>query len=223
MKYGCIAFVFLSILLDSCSNSMTINGMYGGKQTPHVFIFSADSTFKYEYHAMWYSESSGTWQKRKNTICLNSFEQRNKMPLEYTKIENDKNKAIINIKVDIADKPERDYICFPYVNGKSVFINPEKGSYSFDYESPADSIYFLIAKRPFILRGTGYKMSYDDIKTETIYPHLSVGESINITINLIDSLFGYKVFKDEKIEIKGGKMFFKEKNKKYKLFLKNKQ
>ncbi len=199
---------------------MIINGIYGGTRTPHVFILSEDSTFKYEYHAMWYSESSGTWQKRKNTIYLNSFEQRNKMPVEYTKIENNNKKAIINIKVNIADKPEKDYICFPYVNGKSVFINPGKGSYSFDYEFPVDSISFLIAKRTFFLRGTGYKMSYDDIKTETIYPHLSVGESMDVTINLIDSLFGYKVFKDEKLEIKGGKIFFKEKNRKYKLLKK---
>lgn len=220
MKYSCIAFFTLSILLDSCSNPMIINGIYGGTRTPHVFILSEDSTFKYEYHAMWYSESSGTWQKRKNTIYLNSFEQRNKMPVEYTKIENNNKKAIINIKVNIADKPEKDYICFPYVNGKSVFINPGKGSYSFDYEFPVDSISFLIAKRTFFLRGTGYKMSYDDIKTETIYPHLSVGESMDVTINLIDSLFGYKVFKDEKLEIKGGKIFFKEKNRKYKLLKK---
>ena len=217
MKYTCIVFIILSILLYSCSNSIVINGIYRGNHTPHLFIFSGDSTFKYEYHAMWYSESSGIWQKRKNTIYLNSFEQRSKMPVEYTKIEH--SNKVISVKVNIADKPEKDYICFPYVNGNSVFINPEKGSYSFDYDFPVDSIYFLIAKRPFVLRGTGYKMSYNDIKTETIYPHLAVGESIDVTINLIDSLFGYKVFNDEKLEIKGGTISFKEKNKKCKLFL----
>ncbi|MFT4073869.1 MAG: hypothetical protein QM654_18340, partial [Dysgonamonadaceae bacterium] len=114
----------------------------------------------------------------------------------------------------------KDYICFPYVNGKSVLETPEKGSYSFETELPVDSIYFLIAKRPFILRGTGCFMSYDDVKTETIYPHLSAGESLETIVNIIDTLFGYKVFKDEELEIKNGKIIFVKGGKNNKLYLK---
>jgi hypothetical protein len=207
-------------LFGSCTKAPFIDGIYSGKQSPHVFIFFGDSTFKYEYRATWYKESSGIWQKRGNPIYLNSFEQRDKIPVEYVKTENDQGKVIINIKVTVSDKPERDYICFPYVNGQSVFDDPKKGSYSFDTEVLVDSIYFLIAKRSFVLRGTGYKMSYNDVKTKTIYPYLLIGESLETTITIIDSLFGYKAFKDERLEIQNGKVLFKGENKKYKLSLK---
>lgn len=221
MRYSHITLVcVLAILLNSCSKILFINGMYSGKGNPHVFVFSEDSTFKYEYHGVWYSESSGTWQKKRNTIFINSFEQRDKMPIEYQKTKNDKKKAIINVKINISDKPESDYICFPYINGKSMFEDPEKGSYSFDTKGPVDSICFLIAKRPFILRGTGYKMGYDDVKTKTIYPHMSAGENLDVLVDIVDYLFGYKVFKDEKLELKNGKIIFKERGKKNKLYLK---
>jgi hypothetical protein len=222
MKYSYLVFVYvLSILLlDSCTTAHLINGTYSGKQHPHVFIFSEDSTFKYEYRAMWYSESSGTWQKRENKIYLNSFEQRNTIPVDYAKAENNQKRVIINVKVNVSDKAEEDYICFPYVNGKSVIMDPGKGSYSFDSEVSVNNIYFLIAKRPFVLRGTGYKMSYDDVKTETIYPHLSVGESLDVTINIIDSLFGYKVFDNTKLKVKRNKIIFKDGGKINKLSLK---
>jgi hypothetical protein len=221
MKYNYIIFVcILSCLCYSCRNTLVVNGTYIGKQNPHFLTLLEDSTFKYEYRAMWYSESSGTWQKRGNTIYLNSFEQKNEMPIDYETMENNQKEVIINIKINASDKPAEDYICFSYVNGNSVFLEPEKGSYSFDCYVPVDSIYFLIAKRPFVLRGTGYKMSYNDIKTKTLYPHLSVGESMNVTINIIDYLFGYTVFKDKKLESKGEKLIFKDGNKSYKLSLK---
>lgn len=221
MKCNYIIFAcILNILLSSCSKTLFVDRVYGGKQSPHVFTFSEDSTFKYEYRAVWYKESSGTWKKRENTIYLTSFEQRDKMPVKYVKTENNQTKSTVNIKVDVSDKSEKDYICFPYVNGKSILETPEKGSYSFETELPVDSIYFLIAKRPFILRGTGYFMSYDDVKTETIYPHLSAGESLETTVSIIDSLFGYKVFRDERLEIKKGSIIFKVKGKNNKLYLK---
>lgn len=220
MKYSyTILICTLSILLYGCSSSTFVNGLYSG-HNPHVFIFSENSTFRYEHRGVWYSESTGTFRKKNNMIFLNSFEQRTRIPLEYTKVENVDNEMIIDVKVNVVGRSEKDYICFPYVNGKSVFIDTEKGSYSFHSEVSVDSIYFLVAKRPFVLRGTGYKMGYDDIKTEIIYPHLYVGENLNVTINIIDSLFGYKVFNDEKLDIKKGKIIFKEKGKNNKLYLK---
>lgn len=210
----------LTILLNSCSNTRLINGTYSGKHNPHVFILSADSTFKYEYHAVWYSESSGTWRKAGDIIYLNSFNQTDKIPVEYTKMTNNQDSAIVvNIDVNSQNKPPKDYICWAFINGNFAYFDPDRGSYSFKSEIPVDSLYFKIKKSPFIFRGTGYKMGYDDVKTETIYPHLSVGESLNVTINIIDSLFGYKVFSDTKLKVKRDKLIFKDKNKTNKLSL----
>lgn len=61
-----------------------INGKFTSKNAPHIFTFLKDSTFKYEYHAIWYSESSSTWKKIDNFIYLNSFGQAGKIPITYT-------------------------------------------------------------------------------------------------------------------------------------------
>jgi hypothetical protein len=222
MKYNCIVIVcILTVLLNSCSNTQLINGTYIGKHCPHVFIFSADSTFKYEYRAMWYSESSGTWRKEGNFIYLNSSNQIDKIPIEYTKVtSNQDSVVIVNIGVNSQNKPPKDYICWPFVNGNFVYFDPERGSYSFKSEFFVDSLYFKVNKSPFVFRGTGYKMGYDDVKTETIYPHLSIGENIDVTINIIDSLFGYKVFDNTKLKVKRNKIIFKDGGKINKLSLK---
>lgn len=210
----------LSILFNGCIPFSFVNGKYSGKKSPHVFIFSEDFTFKYEFNGVWHSESFGIWHKKGKVIYLNSFEQRDKFPVEYMKVENNQNKSIVNIKINASDKLEKDFICFPYINGKPVIESPKKGSYSFETDASIDSIYFLIAKRPFILRGSGSKMSYDNVKSETIYPNLSIGENLDVIINVIDYLFGYKVFKNEKVEIGKDKITFQEERKKYNLFLK---
>lgn len=221
MKNNYIVFIgVLNILFNSCSDTILINGTYSKKHSPYVLTFSKDSTFIYESRKGCYAESFGTWKTIGDVIYLNSLEQIDKMPVEYTKIKGNKKNTIINVKLNVPDKPQRDYICFPYVNGEFVFMYPERGSYSFESEVPIDSICFLIAKKPFVLRGTGNKGCYDDVWTESIYLYSLVGESIDITINIIDSLFGYKVFKNEKIEIKNGKIIFKAENKKHILSLK---
>lgn len=219
MKSSCIVIIcIMGVLLNGCSNTRLINGIYRGKDNPHVFIFSTDSTFKYEHNAVWYRESFGTWMKRDNYIYLNSFNQVDKIPITYTKIpSNQDSTVVINIKVNSQNKPQKDYICWPFVNGNFVYFDPERGSYSFKSEVFVDSIYFKVKKSPFVFRGMGYKMGYDDVKTETIYP---IGESIDVTININDSLFGYRVFKNERLDLKNGKIIFKEGNKKYRLSLK---
>ena len=173
MKYSYMSLLYLFFLLGSCGVPTFISGKYKGKN-PHVFVFSEDSTFRYECHDVWYTE--------------------------------------------------RDYICFPYVNGVPFFSEesldiPPRGSYSFNVKELVDSISFVVAKRPFILRGTGYKMTYDDVRTDIIYPHLLAGETLEVTVNIVDSLFGYRFFKNEGLKLKNKKIIFQNKGNKYKLYL----
>lgn len=224
MKYSYIILLCLGLLLGCCSAPSLINGKYKGKN-PHVFIFSQDSTFRYEYHGVWYSESFGSWHKTRDIVYLTSFQQRDKLPVEYRKTRNGQSERIVKVKINASDKPERDYICFPYINGKSFFNedssleDPPRGSYSFKVKEPVDSISFIVAKRPFILRGTGYNMAYDDVGTDTIYLHLAVGETLEITVNIIDSLFGYRTFKNERLKVKNKKIIFQDRGNEYKLYL----
>jgi len=215
--------VIIFFLFVCCRNIQLINGTYSGKQDSHVFVFSTDSTFKYEHHAMWYSESFGIWRNIGNSIYLNSINQIDKLPIEYSKVANKTDSSsVININVNSQGKPQKDYVCLPIINGDIAhfFYAMERGSYSIESDVSIDSIYFNVTKQPFVLRGTGYKMGYDDVKTETIYPHLSLGENIDITIDIIDSLFGYKVFKNEELKIKGSNLIYKVGDKSYKLHLK---
>ena len=81
MKYSYMSLLYLFFLLGSCGVPTFISGKYKGKN-PHVFVFSEDSTFRYEGHDVWYSESFGRWRKAGNVICLTSFQQRDRMPVE---------------------------------------------------------------------------------------------------------------------------------------------
>ncbi|GHS92987.1 hypothetical protein FACS1894203_5610 [Bacteroidia bacterium] len=117
-------------------------------------------------------------------LFLAKDKQIDKMPVEYTKTESNTGIVTIDFKVNVLEKIEKDYICFPYVNGKCVNMEPERGSYFFESEVPIDSIFFLIAKKPFVLRGTGTYGCYNDIYTEAIHPHLSAGGKINITMQI---------------------------------------
>ena len=219
-NYYIILISILFIPLSSCKQTMIISGTYSDKNS-HVFIFSKDSIFQYEYQDYCYSKSSGIWNKKGDFLYLNSFIQIERIPLECVKIKNNTDSDIIvRIEVNSQGKPQTDYICWPFINGKPCLFDPERGSYSFKSEIPINNICFRIRKSPFIIRGTGSKMCYDDIETETIYPHLSVGENLDVTVNIVDSLFGYTVFKDEKIELKNGKIIFKNREKKNKLYLK---
>ena len=152
MKYSYIILLCLGLLLSCCSAPSLINVKYKGKN-PHVFIFSKDSTFKYEYHDVWYSESFGSWRKTGNVVSLTSFQQRDKLPVEYTKTRNSQSERIVKVKINASDKPERDYICFTYINGESFFNEdssleePPKGSYSFNVKEPVDSISFFFRKK----------------------------------------------------------------------------
>ena len=209
------------VLLCSCgcSNKIVYDKIYYAEKNPNVFIFYKDSTFKYEYRQSCYTESTGTWKQIDNELYLNSNIQ-DSLTIMYTKETNTQDTiTILNVVVNAAIQD--DYICYPIVNGDlRYFFAMHRGSYSIEVYEPIDSICFSVTKQPFELRGTGIMGCYEPIRTKQIKPDLSVGEKLTITININDSLFGYRVFKEEKIEIKTGKIIFEEENKRHKLSLK---
>ena len=216
MKYIYIVFILLLYLQASyAGNKKVVSGEYRSKHSPHVFILSEDSTFKYKYYGVWYKESSGTWKNRDNIIYLNSYNQIDKIPVEYSTISVGGNKsAVIHMELNTQEENKQDYICFPYINGKIVSHYSERGSYSFESRTDVDNLYFSIRKAPFVLRGTGIYGGYDEVETELIEPRLNVGDSLNVKINIIDSLFGYKTFKNEKLKVKNGKIIILNENRK---------
>ena len=45
------------------------------------------------------------------------------------------------------------------------------------------------------------------------------GETLEVTVNIVDSLFGYRFFKNEGLKLKNKKIIFQNKGNKYKLYL----
>lgn len=206
------------VMLVGCSPTIFTDGRYKAKKSPHGFIFSSDSTFRYIYSGFWHKESSGIWSQQGDTVYLNTYDQIDKFPVMYVKTKGTVGITKVNIIVDIIDKPDSNYTCYPVVNGKKMDdILANNGSYSIVLDVPIDSLSFIVEKNRFPLRGLGYYMGYDDVITETIYPRSSVGEDIDVSVKIIDSLFGYKVLSNEKLKIKGKNLIFKENNKDWKL------
>lgn len=221
MKYNHIFIITFFWVMSSCSHEMIIGQLYNSKKSSHNFIFNMDSTFSYRYKNGCYKESSGHWFRKGNSVCLNTDVQLEKIPIEYKKRKGDSESlSVVNVTVNMPAEYIKDYICFPFVN-KEVLVNyPERGSFSFRSKVPIDSIYFLVSKVPLLVQGPGIYGCFDDMKTERIYPKLFVGEDLDITINIVDSLFSYKVLKNKELQIKKRALIFKENKHRYKLTLK---
>jgi hypothetical protein len=212
MKNVIYLYAFLvSIFLVSCQTPAFVCGVYRNNQSDE-FIFHPDSTFTYKYHGFWYKESSGLWTLTGNLLYINSTLQQNKFLIKYnTKDAQQHVATTVNIEIDAPDEHRNDYFCYPIINGKLVVAYPVKrGNYSIQYAADINKISFLISKHPsvFSFRGTGIKMCYDDIETETIYPHISTGGVLDVNIRIVDSLFGYKVFNNSRLRIKKNKVIF---------------
>jgi hypothetical protein len=74
---------------------------------------------------------------------------------------------------------------------------------------------------PYTGGGYGAKACFHDVQSETIYPDLSVGDTLSVQVNIIDSLFSYQVFKDKPIKIGHKSLVFKDGKKRYRLRLDN--
>lgn len=153
-------------MLVSCTTTILTNGIYKVKKPPHRFIFFPDSTFHYVYDGIWYKESFGIWNQQGDTVCLNTYDQIDKFPVKFVKTKGTVGITKVNIAVDITDKPD-NYTCYPVVNGQKMdYTLANNGSYSIELDVSIDSLSFIVAKNRYPLRGTGYLMGYDDVKTE---------------------------------------------------------
>jgi hypothetical protein len=214
--------IFCFFLLIGCSSPAFLSGKYGAWHNPNSFVFATDSTFTYEYTDPWYKESSGRWIKKGNKIYLNSFVQEDKMPIRFAKMKTKTNTEdlIVRINLQTQNQNDTDYICIPFVNKKSLILHPEKGSYSFESKVSIDSLSLLVFKDPFVLSGTESKSCFDPIPTEQIKVKSFIGDSLNITVTIIDSLFSYQVFRNKELAISKGKILFKKAGKNNSLNLK---
>jgi hypothetical protein len=216
MKTRDIALIALCMLLPSCITPVEI-GRYWSKKGDMLTLLS-DSTFRYESNRMWYEESSGVWNVKNHSIVLNTNFQVDHLPLEYQIEKGKSDGAIVSIKVNAGEGDADDYLCIPVINDTIVARYPlHRGSYVMTAPSRIGTLSFVVRKAPAVLRGTGYKMGYNDVPTDTIRLHATDIKHISVTVHVIEPVFGYKVFKDEVLKIGHHSLLLKRGEKTYRL------
>lgn len=80
-------------LLGSCGVPTFISGKYKGKN-PHVFVFQKTRLLDMNVMMCGIVSHLDVGGKRENVICLTSFQQRDRMPVEYMKTENSQSKGL---------------------------------------------------------------------------------------------------------------------------------
>lgn len=239
-----LSFCWMLIIgLSSCKTSVDVAGVYisknnlhgYGMSSIHKFIFSPDFTFNYFYIVIGDIEkkSSGTWKYMdKNTIVLNSNIQSNEVALSTEIVPSNNKNPMINVKLIVPGKDEKEYRCSPYIaiiKDKYYVENflPDRGNYSYEitnHYSNNHEFFFKISKEPSeFIPGRG-KIEYYLLETEHKKIALNNGDIVNISVTVPDSLFSYRIFNDETIKFNGNKLIFKDKednNKTSKLHIKD--
>lgn len=222
-SYKIVSCIMIALFFYSCSYKLTF-GDYSLKKSPHSLSIHADSIFEYHFNGDCCKSSSGTWIEDEAFVYLNSNCKVDRLPLESQISDGDsvdyigRRVSVVSVHINAPYECRKDYICFPIVNGELSFEYPERGSFSFGSIVPIDSIYFLVAKIPRIVDKKRVQHSFfNDLKTEKINSNLPIGDNLNITVHIIDSLFSYQVFNNKKIKKRNGKLLFKDDERKYKL------
>jgi hypothetical protein len=207
--------------------------------TANKFVLNADSTFNYSYIVIGNEEkySSGTWRRiDKNAIVLNSYIQSNVIPLNIEVVNSNNKKPMINVKLIIPGKDEKEYRCTPYyavIEGKwyepnTLFV-PDRGSHSYEesnYYSNEHELFFKVSKEPRQIEFVGPRLFKEYYVLETEHKKITTkdGDIVNVTVIVPDSLFSYRIFNNEKIKLRKNKLIFRDNernNKTSKLILNN--
>jgi hypothetical protein len=223
-----LTFAIAIILLSGCSKNLII-GQYTGMSNPDSFQFSKDLTYTYGYNAFHLNEySSGKWyQLNKRIIILNSFvENRNlEVRVDNKKVEvnNDYNlKLTFNSNSNL-----ENYKCVIFINDtlytlkgsrllvptniihsqfvKTIELNDLYSMYIrcdslllLKVNNAINSISFRVIKLPSNYSTQINKYALES-KNTTIFD--TENNAISIAISFSDSLFNYRLFRNEKLKI----------------------
>lgn len=219
MKIKTVVPVILSLiyLLISCVTPKTkIEGLISDikRSNPNHFYFYQDSTFLYKFHGYTkYKYSHGKWSVNKNKIIINSELLEKDIPISV--LESDNLSKISQISVLINKTNKNDYKCMPFSDTGVLLFDPPKGFYTLNLGSLPNGIYFEVYYLPDSISST--RWPNDVLKTEIVL--LDQSKDYELTININDSLFNYRVFNNTELRMQGNKIIFfdEEENTKNKL------
>jgi hypothetical protein len=196
--------LYPTILIYSCTPAGNIAGDYSSSKSPYSFIINNDSTFSYRYKfQVAYEYSQGIWkQLSKNKITLTSYTATRLIPLRVQEGSLQKNSEIddniLSVDVGIPDSEKTYYQC-------SIFIND-----TLFRKTSCDSLQLLTIDQK--INSLFFSISADErIPTrflDTLYSEKILFKSANrrkLNIDFVyqDSLFNYRVFNDEVLNVSG--------------------
>jgi hypothetical protein len=215
--------VTIVLITFSCKSSFII-GTYQDKNNSHKckFVFRSDSTFDYYYIVAGDADmhSSGKWKiKNGNAIELNSTVQNSTLPIGISILPTKGKHYGYNVDMNILDNNKRNYRAMPFCDSFHIphtLFFADRGSYEFTTWNPIDTLYFKVVKDPLVLERLGPSRVYNELVTEKKVLHLNCGDSVQVIINVVDSLFSYKIFKRTTIQLGKHKLIYiDEDNHKY--------
>lgn len=201
-------------------------------KTDSTFLYEYKSFHLYAY-------SSGKWEKKsKKVIILNSDTQSTQVPLLVQQNNLLDLRGANHLSFNVTTKGDfgvADYKCEIFINDTLFRLTDhhlsstgmdETMSYNeinisnpliryircdslsdLWVATPIHSIYLKFVQSP--LRITSNAIALEPLQSNKFFPPISVGNNISIEVPLNDSLFFYKVFKNEKIKLrKNGVMLF---------------
>ncbi len=204
-----LAYLFLIVLITSCSSKFLAEGKYRSKNSPHGFDIKKDSTFKYifyQFHS--YEFSTGIWHNAgKNKIVLNSFYKSLKIPL--TAIESGSNKDSINsisFQINGIEIDEKDCECALFINDTLKEIKRCDSMKSYSTKEAIRKIYIEIRKQPLLLNSL--RFSLEPLVTDAYSTSNEYGNVTKLSIMINGAFFSYKIFNNTIIKIKEKGIYF---------------
>nr|WP_199157804.1 hypothetical protein [Pedobacter sp. ASV2] len=165
------------------------------------FIIKADSTYEFKYHnGFQYQYSSGTWKViNKRKIVFQSYLRNRLIELnvdEEIEVGVQDNQRKLNIKSNIANDDKKYYKCLIFTDGKLVKVVACDSVNNVILNADFNNILFKITadqRIPSRLLDTLITKNYI-IKNKNT-------NQLNIKLKYQDSLFNYKVFNREEVNL----------------------
>jgi hypothetical protein len=189
-----------ALVLYSCSPGLELPENYSSNQSKYQFRLNQDSTFEYSYKFEFaYQYSTGGWSKAGNRkIVLNSNIKSKVVPLREERLPgNDFEQAnFFSVGVNIPNADKKYYQCMIFIDD----VLYEKRSCdlldTILVSGPMKSIFFKLSADPRL--PTRF---LDTLSTEKFITQSSKSNRERLAIILDDSLFNYRVFKNDTLEV----------------------
>lgn len=203
---------FINILwilfIYSCATKPQVIGKYFSKKSPHKFQIKPDSTFIYEYGLIsLYQHSVGRWKLEGENLILNSSIKSTVVPIEIVKLEKiapQSNILSFELKT-IGNLKLEDYQCTVYLNDKSEYHRRCDSLSNIFTDFPIKKIEVYFDRIPKEVNTT---LNYPPVMTNVYLPDIQMGQKIQMRIDINDSLFYYRAFKNDILKVRKNKIKF---------------